>query len=339
MDASQPAEADARPRRAALHRRDDARRVPQVHREGRRARAALPARSGRRADRRGHDLDPARLAGALRGAPRRAHPATARSWPRPCSRIATSPTASCPTRRSTSSTNRPRSSAPRWTRCRRSSTRSRASVMQLEIEREALRKETDAASRERLAKLEKELAELKEQEAELRAQWEREKGAVTAIRDLRKQIEEAKVEIERAERAYDLNKVAELKYGRLVELEKKLAERKRTSAPREPRLHQGRGDRGGHRRSRRALDRHSGRALARRREAEAAAPRGPSASARHRSGGSRASGRGCRASRALRPQGSEPPDRLVHLPRSDRRRQNRARARARRVPLRRRAER
>ncbi len=96
--------------------------------------------------------------------------------------------------------------------------------MQLEIEREALRKETDAASRERLAKLEKELASLKEQEAELRGRWEREKGAVTAIRDLRKQIEEAKVEMERAERAYDLNKVAEIKYGRLVELEKKLAE-------------------------------------------------------------------------------------------------------------------
>jgi ATP-dependent Clp protease ATP-binding subunit ClpB len=96
--------------------------------------------------------------------------------------------------------------------------------MQLEIEREALRKETDAASRERLTKLEKELASLKEQEAELRARWEREKGAVGGIRELRRQIEEAKVEMERAERAYDLNKVAELKYGKLVELDKKLAE-------------------------------------------------------------------------------------------------------------------
>ncbi|MGH7803839.1 MAG: ATP-dependent chaperone ClpB [Candidatus Binatia bacterium] len=94
--------------------------------------------------------------------------------------------------------------------------------MQLEIEREALRKETDAASRERLAKLERELASLKEQETELRARWEREKGAVTAIRDVRRQIEEAKVEMEKAEREYDLNKVAEIKYGRLVELEKKL---------------------------------------------------------------------------------------------------------------------
>ena len=70
----QHAQADARARRAALHRRHHARRVPQAHREGRRARAALPAGDGRRADGRGHDLDPARPARALRGPPRRAHP-------------------------------------------------------------------------------------------------------------------------------------------------------------------------------------------------------------------------------------------------------------------------
>ena len=69
----QPAQADARPRRAARGRRDDARRVPQAHREGRRARAPLPARHGRRADRRGHHRDPARAQGALRGPPRRPH--------------------------------------------------------------------------------------------------------------------------------------------------------------------------------------------------------------------------------------------------------------------------
>ena len=67
----QPAQADARPRRAAHHRRDDARRVPQAHREGRRARAALPAGRRRPADGRGDDLDPARPARALRGPPRR----------------------------------------------------------------------------------------------------------------------------------------------------------------------------------------------------------------------------------------------------------------------------
>ena len=70
----QPAEAHARARGVALHRRHHARRVPQAHREGRGARAALPAGDGRSADGRGHDLDPARPAGALRGAPRRAHP-------------------------------------------------------------------------------------------------------------------------------------------------------------------------------------------------------------------------------------------------------------------------
>ena len=70
----EPAQADARPRRAALHRRDDARRVPQAHREGRRARAALRARARRRAVGRGHDRDPARAQGALRGPPRRPHP-------------------------------------------------------------------------------------------------------------------------------------------------------------------------------------------------------------------------------------------------------------------------
>jgi ATP-dependent Clp protease ATP-binding subunit ClpB len=95
-------------------------------------------------------------------------------------------------------------------------------LMQLEIEREALRKESDAASKERLAKLEKELADLQEQSQALRARWEGEKGAVTQIRDLRRQIEEQKLEMEKAERQYDLNRVAEIKYGRIVDLEKRL---------------------------------------------------------------------------------------------------------------------
>ena len=96
-------------------------------------------------------------------------------------------------------------------------------VMQLEIEREALRKESDAASKERLSRLEKELAENKETSATMRAKWEREKGIVASIRNLRREIEEQKVEMGKAEREYDLNRVAEIKYGRLVELEKRLA--------------------------------------------------------------------------------------------------------------------
>ena len=95
-------------------------------------------------------------------------------------------------------------------------------VMQLEIEREALKKETDAASKERLAKLEKDLANLKAEADAMKAKWQVEKRAVQRLRSLREQIEQVKIEIERAERRYDLNKVAELKYGKLVQLENEL---------------------------------------------------------------------------------------------------------------------
>jgi ATPases with chaperone activity, ATP-binding subunit len=96
-------------------------------------------------------------------------------------------------------------------------------VMQLEIEREALRRETDAASRERLEKLENELADLRAQQANMRKQWESEKGSIDHVREIKEQIEQTKLAIEQAERAYDLNKAAELKYSKLLELEKKLA--------------------------------------------------------------------------------------------------------------------
>jgi len=95
-------------------------------------------------------------------------------------------------------------------------------VMQLEIEREALRKETDAASKDRLSKLEKELADLKADADGLRAQWQNEKKGVDQVRQLKEKIEQTRSDIEKAERAYDLNKAAELKYGTLVQLEKQL---------------------------------------------------------------------------------------------------------------------
>ena len=98
-------------------------------------------------------------------------------------------------------------------------------ILQLEIEREALKKETDAASRDRLEKLEKELADLQAQAETLREQWEREKAAIERPRQLRKRIEEVKLEIDKAMRAYDLNRVAELQYGTLAELERELKER------------------------------------------------------------------------------------------------------------------
>ena len=95
---------------------------------------------------------------------------------------------------------------------------------QLEIEQVALKKEKDSASKDRLAKLEKELAELKEQSDTLQAQWQAEKGRVQKLRDLREQIDSTKTAIERAEREYDLNKAAELKYGKLNELERALSD-------------------------------------------------------------------------------------------------------------------
>jgi ATP-dependent Clp protease ATP-binding subunit ClpB len=99
--------------------------------------------------------------------------------------------------------------------------------MQLEIEREALKKESDKASRERLGKLEKELAELKTESAALQAQWRNDQETLRKQREMRAQIEQVKVEIEQAERAYDLNKAAELKYGKLSSLEKQLEAQKR----------------------------------------------------------------------------------------------------------------
>ncbi len=94
--------------------------------------------------------------------------------------------------------------------------------MQLEIEREALKKESDQPSKDRLAKIEKELAELKTSSASLKAQWQTDQEALKKQRDVRAQIEQVKLEIEQAERAYDLNKAAELKYGKLSSLEKEL---------------------------------------------------------------------------------------------------------------------
>jgi ATP-dependent Clp protease ATP-binding subunit ClpB len=97
-------------------------------------------------------------------------------------------------------------------------------VMQLEIEREALKKEKDPASKQRLEKLEKELANLKAQADALKARWQAEKQAVQRLRSLREQIEQTKIEIERAEREYDLNRAAELRYGKLADLERRLQE-------------------------------------------------------------------------------------------------------------------
>ncbi len=95
-------------------------------------------------------------------------------------------------------------------------------VLQLEIEREALKKETDAGSKARLQSIEKELNEKNRDLQALKTRWESEKNSVSKLRKIRQQIEEVKQNIERFERAYELNKVAELRYGELPRLEREL---------------------------------------------------------------------------------------------------------------------
>ena len=97
-------------------------------------------------------------------------------------------------------------------------------VMQLEIELTSLRKEKDEASKERRAAIESELAQLKERSAEMKAQWQKEKEAIQGVRETKERLEEAKGEAERAEREANLQRAAELRYGEIPELERKLAE-------------------------------------------------------------------------------------------------------------------
>jgi len=97
-------------------------------------------------------------------------------------------------------------------------------VLQLEIEQNALKKEKDPASRERLAKLERTLANLKEQSSRLKAQWQNEKAGINAISLLNSQLEHEKTELEKVQRAGDLNAAAQIQYGRIPELQNKIAE-------------------------------------------------------------------------------------------------------------------
>jgi ATP-dependent Clp protease ATP-binding subunit ClpB len=107
----------------------------------------------------------------------------------------------------------------------------RRRIMQLEIEREALRKEKDKASVERLGKLEQELANLKEEQSRLTAQWESEKAAIKGTSDLKQQLEDARTELAAAQRVGDYAKASELQYGRIPDLEKRIAQADSGSAP------------------------------------------------------------------------------------------------------------
>ncbi len=95
-------------------------------------------------------------------------------------------------------------------------------ILQLEMEKLSLQKESDAASRERLERLEKELADFKEEQRTLKAQWQSEKDIINKIQSVKEEIDRVNLEIQQSERDYDLNRAAELKYGKLTDLHRKL---------------------------------------------------------------------------------------------------------------------
>ena len=103
----------------------------------------------------------------------------------------------------------------------------RRRIIQHEIEEAALKKETDKLSAERLAAIQKELADMREEFNSKKAQWDNEKASIEKVQSLKEQLEKLNGEIERAEESYDLNKAAELKYGRLPQLQKELAEQEK----------------------------------------------------------------------------------------------------------------
>ena len=213
-------------------------------------------------------------------------------------------------------------------------------IMQLEIEQESLKKEKDAASKDRLARLEKELNEAKKKKATLEEQWRTEKAGVGRLGELRKKIEEAKLELEHATAPANYARAAEIKYGVLPELERE--------------VEGGGGAAGGRNQGKPSLiknevdeediaavvSRWTGipvSRLAGRRDAEAAGSRRRTAQARHRPGrgGGRRGRR--RGASAVGVEGPQPADRLVPLPGADRRGQDGAGAGAGGVPVRRRA--
>ena len=108
----------------------------------------------------------------------------------------------------------------------------RRKIMQLEIEEQALKKETDAASQEKLAEITAEKADLQAQENTLKAKWDSEKQAILRVRAIKKEIDEVNSQMESAERAYDLNRLSELKYGKLPQLQQQLKEEEEKIAAR-----------------------------------------------------------------------------------------------------------
>ena len=201
-------------------------------------------------------------------------------------------------------------------------------ILQLEIERTSLAKEKDVASRERLQRLELELANLKEKSKALTVQWQNEKAAANAVGVVQSQLEQARIELEKAQRQGDFNLAAQIQYGKMPDLEKKLAAIEKQSGPDDAYFVIAPGSHGrGHRASRGLLDPHSRVAHAGGGTAKAGENGVPPGAARHWPESRHQSCVRCRPPRAERLAGPEPAHWLVYFPGPDRRGQNRDRPR------------
>ena len=206
-------------------------------------------------------------------------------------------------------------------------------IIQLKIEQEALKKEKDEASRKRLATLEESLGTLEKEYADLEEIWKSEKAALQGAAHIREEIERARLELEAARRAGNLGRMAELQYGKMPELEKRLtaAAAAEDKAP-DPGAQQG--HRGGDRRSGLQVDRHSGHEMLEGEREKLLHMEEALAQARGRPGRGGAHRLQRDPPLARRTCRSAPPERLVPVPRPHRRRQDRAVQGARRIPVR-----
>jgi len=209
-------------------------------------------------------------------------------------------------------------------------------IIQLKIEREALKKETDDASKTRLTKLEAELADLEEEAGALTQRWTAEKERLAGSTKLKEELDQARSQLEIAQRGGDLAKAGELAYGVIPDLEKRIAaaEEAQDDAPTEGGLAEEGGNSQPYRPGCEPLDRRARRQDARRRTRQAVAHGRRTRQTCHRPG--RSCGRGFKSCAPLpcRVAGSEPAHRLVHVPWPHRRRQDRAHQDPGAVPLR-----
>ncbi len=208
-------------------------------------------------------------------------------------------------------------------------------IIQLKIEREAVKKESDEASRRRLELIESEIKKLEREYADLDEVWKSEKAAVQGTQHIKEEIDKLRLQMEDLKRKGQYDKLAEIQYGKLPQLEAQLKQAEKAEAPKgkaEAAAHPG--GRRGDRRSGVARDRNPGQQDDAGRAREAAEDGGVPAPARRRPGRSRAAGLRRDPALARGAGRSEPSVRVVPVPRADRRRQDRADEGARGVPVR-----